>query len=145
MGKNIEVDDSGFQTLLQTFAAGLEGKVEAEIVVSGKPADYWFVPEVGSRRGRRPWPNPRKKTTVGAGGRVFSRQAPQGYIRKFNAKFQQFLLEGYKKFVGDKLPTRALLVQAANYAAKQARVVIRGAVPVDSGELRNKIEVDEAR
>jgi hypothetical protein len=144
MGKNIDVDTSGFETLLTAAAADLVGKVEAEVVTSGKPADYWFIPEVGSRRGRRPWPNPRKKTVLGSGGRVFSKQAPQGFIRKFNARFQKFLVDGYKKFVGNGLPTRAKLAQAATYAAQQARILIRGAAPVDSGDLRNSIEVKPA-
>lgn len=144
MGKNIDVDTSRFETVLKAFADGATGEVSAAIVTSGKPVDYWGANEFGSRRGRRPWPNPRKKTTLGKGGRVFSRQAPQGFVFKFQQQFRRFLIDAYKQATNGGLPTRAKLVAAANQAAQRARSLIRNAAPVDSGELRNSIEVDPA-
>jgi len=144
MGKNVEVDTSRFETVLKAFASGVEGEVSAAIVTSGKPVDYWGANEFGSRRGRRPWPNPRKKTTLGKGGRVFSRQAPQGFVFRFRQQFRKFLVDAYKQATGNGLPTRATLVAAANQAAQRARSLIRGAAPVDSGKLRSSIALKSA-
>lgn len=144
MGKNVEVVTTGFDNLIRTYAQGVDEKIEAAVVMTGDAKAYWFIPEVGSRRGARPWPNPRKKTTTGRGGRVFSRQAPDGYIAILKPKFLQALTAAYKNIVGNKLPTRAMLVQAANQAANVAKNLIRNSAPVDSGKLRSGIQVDPA-
>jgi len=144
VGKNISVDTSQFEAVLRAYAEGFEGEVSAAVVTSGKPEDYWRSVERGSARGRRPWPNPRKKTTLGAGGRVFSKQAPTGFVGRFQKQFQQFLVDAYREVVGNGVPTRAKLVLAVNRATEKARSLIRGAAPVDSGALKNSIEVKPA-
>lgn len=144
MGKNIEVVTTGFDNLLKAYAQDAEGKIEAAVVMTGKAKAYWFIPEVGSRRGARPWPNPRKKTRLGRSGRVFSMQAPDGYIHILAPKFFQALTAAYKSIVGNGLPTRAQLVRAANQAANTAKGLIRNSAPVDSGALRSGIQVDPA-
>jgi hypothetical protein len=144
MGKNVDVDTSQFETVLKAYADGVEGEVSAAIVTSGKPRDYWGPNEFGSARGRRPWPNPRKKTTLGRAGRVFSKQAPQGFVFKFQQQFRRFLVDAYKAATNGGLPTRAKLAAAANQAAQRARSLIRANAPVDSGDLRDSIQVDPA-
>lgn len=142
-GKNIAVDTREFDTFLKALAIG-EEPIAAAIITKGPAEKYWFVPEFGSKRGQRPWPNPRKKTTLGKGGRVFSKQATEGYIFRFRAKFAQFLAEEYNAAIeGNKIPTRERLKQAAVKAAKKAITVIRGSAPVDSGQLKNSFDVQE--
>ena len=133
----IEVDTSPFNRAIAVYAAGITKPVEAAITVAGKPEDYWFVWEAGSRK------NPGPKTVRGAGGRIFSRQAPKGYVLKYRAEFIKWLLQEFKG--AGRFPIHADIVKSVNRVAHQALALIKATVPIDSGALRDSMTVKEAQ
>src|SRR5437879_3654481 len=101
MGRDIDIDTRQFDLLIDAAVSGVDtGEVAVAITVEGEPAKYWGVLEFGSRRGRRPLPNPRRKTTTGKGGRVFSKQAPDGFVFRFAGRFAKFLADAYARSIG---------------------------------------------
>lgn len=142
---DIDIDTRQFDQFISAAIAGADtGEVGVAITVEGDPVKYWGALEFGSRRGKRPWPNPRKKTTTGKGGRVFSKQAPEGFVFRFAGRFAKFLADAYERSIGagGSLPTREGLKSAATVAGKQALTVIAGAAPVDKGDLKKSLKVN---
>lgn len=85
MFMELEIDDSQLTEELEAIAAAAdETPVEASIITDNpKCLDYWPVLEYGSKRGQRPWPRPWKRTAIGDGSRIFSKQAVDGWIMKY--------------------------------------------------------------
>lgn len=139
------IDSRQFDLLVE--AASKVRPVEAQIVTSGKPEDYWIVLERGSKEGQRPWPQPRKKTRFGANRRIFSKQAPQGFVMHWASKFIDFLAQSYRK-VADATggaPLQGDLQSAVDDAAEKSLDLILKGVPVDSGALRDSLKVKKGR
>lgn len=146
MGKEVNVDSTAFEAMLRGVQ-NLSAPVAADIVVDGDPKKYWAVVEHGSRRGHRPWPNPRRKTTVGPGGRVFSTQAVGGFVMRHRDKFVAFLRDAFLKVMEKRKGriTRESVAEAANMAAEQALSLIRAKTPVDSGSLESSEKIVKAK
>lgn len=137
------VNTSSFDRFVLRAGSRETGEVKADITIEGKPVNYWRVLEFGSKT---VWPEPAEKTTRGKDGRIFSKQAPQGFIFRHAARIAQFLREAYIKRVhNNRLPTHADLVEAANEAGRKALELIHAGAPTDSGELRDAIKLKEAR
>lgn len=145
MPPELTIDSRQFDLLVA--AASRVRPVEAQIVTSGKPEDYWGVLEHGSRAGQAPWPQPRKKTRFGAGGRIFSKQAPQGFVMHWASRFIDFLAEAYRKAADSTggAPLQDDLQGAVNDAAEKSLDLILRGVPVDSGQLRDSLKVKRGR
>jgi hypothetical protein len=149
MPQDIEVDTTRFERKIAFIAQ--QADALAEVRVSGKPRDYWFVPEYGSKRGKRPWPNPGPRTVAAGAGRVFSSQAPHGYVFRFGGKIAAALRQRYKDIVRRKkaAPSHAELVSAANAEAERAVLAIKGAAPIGKGRgagaLVRSIELRRAK
>jgi hypothetical protein len=142
--EELEIDDRQFQLMIDE---GLKlTAVEASVVTSGLPENYALVLEYGSGEGQRLWPRSGPRTRR-AQGRIFSRQAIGGYVRR-NAKIlNRFLENAYKKVAarGDGSPSQSDLADAVNEAAGEALEFLKKVVPVDSGELRDSLEVRKAK
>lgn len=147
MPDDISVDTSKFERKIAL--AINQPSVLAEIRVQGRARDYWFVPEYGSKRGQRPWPNPRKRT-VARGSRVFSSQAPRGYVFRFKSHAISLLRRGFKRAAQVKhaFPDHMALAASANQAATGFYQAIRSSVPIGnrktSGELLASITLKKA-
>ena len=125
----ISVDTSAFQQFILKLQGDLQGEIASEIVVTGKAAKYWAPCEFGSRRGGRPWPNPGPRT-VASGGRVYSSQAPGGFVFKNRQRFITMLSEAYKANIENgTFPTREHLIDAANEAGNEALELIKELQP----------------
>lgn len=143
----ISVDDSSFRKMILDALAEPSEPVIADVITTSKEVEaYWPVLEQGSREGQRPWPHARKKT-VKRKGRIFSRQAPEGFIGKNREIFQRFLREEFLAiFEKVKRPLkRAELIHAANNAVEKARQFLKKVVPVDKGEFRDSISTRKAK
>jgi hypothetical protein len=149
--KEIEIDTRGWERMLMGIERSLaktDKPVEAEIAVTDAEAQkYWKPLEYGSAPGEKPWPNPGPKTRRGKGGRIFSKQAPSGFVFRHVKWFVKFLREAYfSRLRAKNAPlTRAELADAANEAAGRAAELIRAGVPIDSGRLHGAIETSEAK
>jgi hypothetical protein len=144
----ISVDTSSFENMLIRVAENLGTPVEAQVVTNSSAArKYWPVLEHGSGRGRRPWPNPRKKTMLGTDGRVYSKQAPDGFVHKHYTKFVDFLKRAYLRRVSAKQAplTREEMEAAADEATWQAERLIHAGAPRDSGEFADSITAEKAK
>jgi len=137
---DIKVDDSKFQRKI-ALAIANPSPALAEITVEGKAKDYWGVWEFGGRN-KEAGPRTRK----GGDGRIYSRQAPKGYVFKYQRKFFQLLKEEYVRIVkaNRRPPTHAELAAAANRVTEQALELIKATVPVDTGQLQESIDMNEA-
>lgn len=145
MAREMEIDDRAFQQMVRAAANAVA--VDADVMTVDEYVErYWGATEYGSRRGQRPWPNPRKKTTLGPGGRVFSKQAVGGWIRKYGKRFLDFLEEAYmKRARGGDPPTQNDLRDSVNEAGRRTLEWMEKTAPVDSGRLRDSLALRKAR
>jgi len=142
MSFELKVDDRKLRAMLE---AAVESDATAAVVVEGEAAKYAHVLNRGSAPGEKPWPEPKKKTTRGREGRIFSKQAPQGLVAQHAKAIFGFLIDALRRRLhGGKLPTDADVKAAANEAAEKTADVIREGAPVDSGKLKNSIAVRKA-
>ena len=75
--------------------------VVAQVVVSNS-TPYGIVLEIGSKKGRPPWPTPQPGTTVERKGRIWSAQAPGGVMSRTLEKYDTniFLQSVYDQLFG---------------------------------------------
>lgn len=135
-------DDSKRQTLLSVPGASDE-EIAGEVYTDSTEAEsYWKVLEHGSAPNASPWPQPREKTRRGRGGRIFSKQAPQGFVHVHDEKFIRFLREEYARIARAKNRplTKQELESAAMTATRRAQELIQAGAPMDSGQLKNSIK-----
>jgi hypothetical protein len=138
---SLTFDNSGFDFLIQQAGSG--ARVEATVVTNNRDVEeYWGVLEFGSRRGQRPWPNPRTRTALGQDGRVYSNQAVGGFVRKNEDLIFGFMEAEYSRVAG--LPDHAALVSVVNRSADRLCGFLRTVVPVDSGAFRDSISYVKA-
>lgn len=146
MSKEIEVDSSSFDRLIMRVMAESGEPVAASVVTDDPEAQkYWHVLENGSATGSKPWPDKGPRTVVRQ-GRVYSSQAPKGFVHKNVTRFIRYLKDAYLKRVKAKgAPlTRAELASAANEAAEQARNLIQAAAPKHTGKFARSIKIERA-
>ncbi len=142
----ISVDTRAFDSMLRV-ASEAQAPVQAEIFVNNEEVQaYWPILEFGGKASG-PWKKPGLKTTTGPGGRIYSKQAPRGFIFRFRDKFLQFLRNAYeKRFAVKKLPLSKAELEAATFeAAQKATDLIREQVPRDSGKLLRAIRWREVK
>lgn len=146
MAQDFQLDTRAFEARLRVIAAELAEPVTAEIVSVGPASKYAFVLEKGSAPGAAPWPEPKAKTTKGKGGRVFSKQAPSGFIARHAKAFLKFLRDALHQRIraSKKFPDRDVFVAAANDAAEDALQLAKASAPVDSGALRDSLTIRKA-
>lgn len=143
----IEIDTTSFDRLVLAVAAESSAEIVAEVVTDNPETEpYWPVLEHGSRPGARPWPTPRKKTTM-RGGRIYSKQAPGGFVAKRFRDFLKYLSEAYIDRLREKQAplSRAELIECANLATERAKAVIAAGAPVDSGKFKSSITMNPAK
>lgn len=104
-----------------------------------------FVLEFGSKAGSKPWPQARQKTTAGPNGRIFSKQAPRGYVGVNAGKIAEFLRDALASRLGKRLPSREVLRAAANEAISNAFSLLRAAIPKDTGGAAGSLEIEKAK
>ena len=75
--KRSPVDTSTFQ---RRWKFTIESGKGLSIGTVSNDLDYGRFLELGSEKGKPPWPKPGKRTTYGPGGRIFSTQAVGGII-----------------------------------------------------------------
>jgi hypothetical protein len=143
MGWTIRVDTRGIEEKLKKAAQSLQPVRGGIAVRDGNPVP--FILEYGSTPGRKPWPTARDKTTSGPGGRIFSKQAPQGYARIFSDRIVVFLRDALLRRLQGRLISRDIMVSAANEAITNAFQLAKAAIPKRSGEAAASLEVKEAR
>lgn len=143
----ISVDTSTFDRLILQVATDSTGPIVGDVVTDSTAAEkYWPVLEHGSRPGGRPWPHPRKKTVL-SGGRVYSRQAPGGFVGKRRSLFLRYLKDAFLAAVRAKRGplNREELAAAVNDALGLAKEQISSAAPVDSGQFHDSIDIKPAK
>lgn len=136
----ITVDTRGFDQFLRAASSGTEPAVVEIYTNDADAARRWQILEYGGKPSG-PWKNPGKRTRRGKGGRIFSSQAPEGFIAR-NLK----LIIGYlrdalaAKIAAVKRPlTTKELRDVSIGPAQKATDLIRQSVPTDSGKLKNSI------
>ena len=75
--KRSPVDTSTFQ---RRWKFVIKSEKDSTIGTVSNDLDYGRFLEIGSEKGKRPWPKPGKRTTYGPGGRIFSTQAVGGIV-----------------------------------------------------------------
>jgi len=115
-----------------------EALVTADIVAEGEAAKYALVWDVGAK-GKQPG----KRTIRGKSGRLFSKQAPTGYVVRHVARIIGFMAESIIKVIGQKrtVPNRRDLQGAVNQAAERGATLIGASAPQDTGKLKGSIRV----
>lgn len=142
MSDEIRVDDSAWQAFFLKAPSEAVGRIEAQVIIDDREAAiYGRVVERGCPEGRRPWPHARKKT-VARDGRIFSRQAPKGFVGRHSAKFINSLRDAALKRIKARAGalTEEDLRAAASEAGRAAYDLIRAGTPVDTGRLKDSIE-----
>jgi len=115
-----------------------EGAVTSDIVAEGAAKKYALVWDAGAK-GKQPG----KRTVRGKGGRLFSKQAPTGYVARHVARIISFMAESIIKVIGQKrtVPNRRDLQTAVNQAAERGAALIEASAPQDTGRLKGSIRV----
>lgn len=110
----------------------------ADIVAEGEAAKYAVVWDAGAQ-GKKPG----KRTVRGKGGRIFSKQARQGYASRQIPRILRYLVESFTALFRAKkaLPDRIELQGAVNAAAERGAELIRASAPQDTGRLKSSIRV----
>lgn len=139
----LEIDSRAFDAMLSTLAQTSTPATASVITNDTKVQMYWGVLEGGSGPGQRPWPRVGKRTVSGQDGRIFSSQAPEGFVRKYGATFLTWLVAEVQSASGDGLPDQNGLQDAVNRTAARVRDFLKTVVPVDSGEARDSLDVRE--
>lgn len=143
----ITVDSSGWDKFFLPAVTDSTQPVEARIVTKDPEVKrYWATLEFGSREGSKPWPTARKKTRR-RNGRVVSRQAPEGFVRKNYKLFYAYLKDAYARRVAMlKRPLRrAELAEAANESIERALLIEKSQIPVDTARAKNSLQIERAK
>lgn len=140
MGKNLDVDLKPLDAVFQLPGEG--PPVVAEIRVEGLAQRYWQAVEFGSASGMRPWPRVGRRTVM-SGGRVHSVQAPGGFAAPHRLQILQWLKDKFTQKLTElnRPPTREEMAVLANSVAEDAANLFRGSAPVETGALRDAIQV----
>ena len=136
----ITVDSRKFDQFVRAASSDTEPAVIEIYTNSKETAEYWRILEHGGKPSG-PWKSPGKRTRRGKGGRIFSSQAPDGFIMRNLKTIIGYLRDALAaKFSSVKRPlTTKELRDVALGPAQRATDLIRQSVPTDSGKLRNSI------
>lgn len=142
MPPEMKIDSRAFDTFLQTAVDGIAVPVTTSVITKDADVErYWPILEAGSTPGQKPWPSAKTKTLYGAGGRVFSKQAPQGFVSPYSALFVGYLTSALA--AGNPLPTQAELRSMVNSAAAKVLAMLKTTIPVDTGKARDSLDTRE--
>lgn len=126
-----------------TGTDGIPNTLSVGIGVFGPATAYALVWELGSNRIKTPGPKTVWGTNRFGAKKIFSKQAPKGYVFINSKKAQKIFytaLKGVQFDLSDMDTSKIKLEVAMDNAAQQIAGLMRQSAPVDEGTLRSGIQ-----